>query len=103
MGLECFSIQKKFIFDVCLGIVDRRIPIVPCSNQMVAHRVVVAACEACVVAVCFAGVQVEQLVAVRHMAEAGVAAGIVVVDTVVAEVVGIFVVFRHTLSWQRRL
>ena len=39
----------------------------------------------------------------RHMAEAGVAAGIVVVDTVVAEVVGIFVVFRHTLSWQRRL
>ena len=31
-----------------------------------------------VVAVCFAGVRVEQLVAVRRMAEAGVAVGIVV-------------------------
>ena len=51
-----------------------------------------------VVGVCFAGVRAEQLVAVRRMAEAGVAVGIVVGDTVVAEVVGIFVGFRHTLS-----
>lgn len=56
-----------------------------------------------VVAVCFAGVRVEQLVAVRRMAEAGVAVGIVVGDTVVAEVVGIFVGFRHTLSLLQRL
>ena len=57
-----------------------------------------ADCGAFVVAVCFAGVRAEQLVAVRRMAEAGVAVGIVVGDTVVAEVVGIFVGFRHTLS-----
>ena len=56
-----------------------------------------------VVAVCFAGARVEQLVAVRRMAEAGVAVGIVVGDTVVAEVVGIFVGFRHTLSLLQRL
>lgn len=56
-----------------------------------------------VVAVCFAGVRVEQLVAVQRMAEAGVAVGIVVGDTVVAEVVGIFVGFRHTLSLLQRL
>ena len=56
-----------------------------------------------VVAVCFAGVRAEQLVAVRRMAEAGVAVGIVVGDTVVAEVVGIFVGFRHTLSLLQRL
>ena len=39
----------------------------------------------------------------RHMAEAGVAAGIVVVDTVVAEVVGIFVGVHHTSSLLQRL
>ena len=41
---------------------------------MVAHRAVVADRDAFVVAVCFAGVRVEQLVAVRHTVEAGVAA-----------------------------
>ena len=70
---------------------------------MVAHRAVVADRDAFVVAVCFAGVQVEQLVAVRHTVEAGVAVGIVVGDTVVAEVVGIFVGFHHTSSLLQRL
>ena len=70
---------------------------------MVAHRAVVADRDAFVVAVCFAGVRVEQLVAVRRMAEAGVAVGIVVGDTVVAEVVGIFVGFHHTSSLLQRL
>ena len=59
--------------------------------------------DAFVVAVCFAGVRVEQLVAVQRMAEAGVAVGIVVGDTVVAEVVGIFVGFHHTSSLLQRL
>ena len=75
----------------------------PYSNLMVAHRAVVADRDAFVVAECFAGVRVEQLVAVRHTVEAGVAVGIVVGDTVVAEVVGIFVGFHHTSSLLQRL